>query len=66
MRVLVVVLLSTAVFASAQPKALFYLIENPNSVRSFVEHADKIDIIVPAWYSVDGNGLVWAAPTLES
>ena len=61
MRVLVL-LFSTAVFASAQPKALFYLIENPNSVRSFVEHADKIDIIVPAWYSVDGNGLVWGGP----
>jgi spore germination protein YaaH len=48
--------------AIAQPKALFYLINNPNSVKSFTEHADKIDILVPAWYSVDGNGLVWGGP----
>jgi spore germination protein YaaH len=48
--------------AVAQPKALFYLINNPNSVKSFTEHADKIDILVPAWYSVDGNGLVWGGP----
>ena len=24
--------------------------ENPNSVKSFTDHADKIDILVPAWY----------------
>ena len=41
------------------------MIETPNSVKSFVEHADKIDIIVPAWYSVDGNGLVWGGPNPE-
>ena len=52
--------LSTAVFA--QPKALFYMISNPNSVKSFTDHADKIDILVPTWYSVDGNGLVWGGP----
>jgi len=55
-------LLSTAIFAAAQPKALFYMIETPNSVKSFTDHADKIDILVPAWYSVDGNGLVWGGP----
>jgi spore germination protein YaaH len=57
--------LFTAGLASAQPKALFYMIETPNSVKSFVEHADKIDVIVPAWYSVDGNGLVWGGPNPE-
>jgi len=57
--------LSTALFASAQNKALFYMIETPNSVKSFVSHADKIDIIVPAWYHVDGNGLVWGGPNPE-
>jgi spore germination protein YaaH len=36
--------------------------ENPASVKSFTEHADKIDTLVPAWYSVDGNGLVWGGP----
>jgi spore germination protein YaaH len=53
---------STAILATAQPKALFYMTENPNSVRSFSEHADKIDIVVPTWYHVDGNGLVWGGP----
>jgi len=30
----------------------------PKSVRSFLAHADKIDLLVPAWYAVDGNGLL--------
>ncbi len=55
-------LFATALLAAAQPKALFYMISNPNSVKSFTDHADKIDILVPAWYSVDGNGLVWGGP----
>jgi spore germination protein YaaH len=59
---LLILLLSLATLASAQPKALFYMMETPNSVKSFIEHADKIDILVPAWYSVDGNGLVWGGP----
>jgi spore germination protein YaaH len=54
-----------ATLATAQPKSLFYMIETPNSVKSFAEHADKIDIIVPAWYSVDANGLVWGGPNPE-
>jgi len=45
-----------------QPKALFYLTRDPKSVRSFLAHADKIDILVPAWYSVDANGLVSGGP----
>jgi spore germination protein YaaH len=48
--------------AFAQPKALFYMTTNPDSVKSFTEHADKVDILVPAWYSVDSNGLVWGGP----
>src|SRR5580704_18282578 len=47
---------------SAQPKALFYMIDTPNSMKSFTDHADKIDTLVPTWYSVDGNGLVWGGP----
>src|SRR5215831_7450455 len=58
-------LLSMTAFASAQPKALFYMIETPNSVKSFTAHADKIDILVPAWYQVDGNGLVWGGPNAQ-
>lgn len=60
-RVLVTLLFATSI-ASAQPKALFYMTGNPNSVKSFTEHADKVDILVPAWYQVDGNGLVWGGP----
>jgi len=55
----------SATLASAQPKSLFYMIETPNSVKSFVDHADKIDLIVPAWYSVDTNGLVWGGSNPE-
>ena len=48
--------------AWAQPKSLFYMTTNPDSVQSFTDHADKIDVLVPAWYSVDGTGLVWGGP----
>src|SRR5947209_19831202 len=45
-----------------QPKALFYLTREHKSVRSFLAHADKVDILVPTWYSVDANGLVSGGP----
>src|SRR5581483_3729373 len=44
------------------PTALFYLMETPKSMRSFVEHIDKIDLLVPTWYGVDAQGLVQGAP----
>ncbi len=47
---------------AARPKALFYMTKEPNSVASFLAHANKIDILVPTWYSVDANGLVWGGP----
>jgi spore germination protein YaaH len=47
---------------NAQPKALFYLTDSPDSVRSFFAHERKIDLLVPTWYSVDGDGLVTGAP----
>lgn len=49
-------------FALARPKALFYLTEDPNSIQSFLQHANKIDTLVPTWYSVDATGLVWGGP----
>ena len=55
-------LFASAIFATAQPKSLFYMTDNPGSVKSFIDHADKVDILVPAWYSTDGNGLVWGGP----
>ena len=57
-----IVLLLGATAAQAQPKALFYMTRNPDSVRSFMQHVSKIDIIVPTWYSVDKNGMVWGGP----
>ena len=54
-------LLFVSGFASAgaqNPKALFYLTRSPASVRSFLAHAEQIDILVPTWYSVDQDGLV--------
>jgi spore germination protein YaaH len=56
-----------AIFSSTtahaqQLKALFYMTREPRSVRSFMAHVDKIDILVPAWYGVDGDGLVSGGP----
>src|ERR1700733_13120657 len=62
MKYLLLFLFYSALLAAAQPKALFYMTDNPNSVKSFSEHADKIEILVPAWYSADGNGVVWGGP----
>jgi hypothetical protein len=59
MKRLTLFLFASTMLAAAQPKALFYMTDSPNSVKSFTEHADKIDTIVPVWYGVDGNGLVW-------
>jgi len=56
------VLCACAAAAQAQPKALFYMTQRPDSVQAFLNHADKIDILVPTWYSVDGTGLVWGGP----
>jgi len=54
--------LLSACVVLARPKALFYMTESPESVRSFLAHVNKVDIIVPTWYQVDANGLVWGGP----
>lgn len=46
----------------AAPSALFYMTDTPDSIRSFLAHSGKIDVLVPAWYDVDENGLVTGAP----
>lgn len=43
-------------------RALFYMTERPDSVRSFLQHASKIDIAGPQIYSVNERGVVWGAP----
>jgi spore germination protein YaaH len=47
---------------AAAQKTLFYMQENAASVRSFEQHKDKIDILVPTWYAVNGHGLVSGEP----
>ncbi len=47
---------------STPPKALFYMTDHPSSVRDFLEHQDKVSILVPTWYSVDATGLVYGEP----
>jgi spore germination protein YaaH len=46
----------------SQPKSLFYMTRDPSSVRSFLAHADKIDTLVPAWYTVDSSGFINGGP----
>jgi spore germination protein YaaH len=46
-------------YAAARGKALFHMTEERALVQSFIAHANKIDILVPTWYSVDDTGLVW-------
>ena len=43
-------------------KTLFYMQQNAASVHSFEQHKDKIDILVPTWYAVNGHGLVTGEP----
>ena len=57
-----IAIMAPPLISAAQPKALFYMIDTPGSVKSFADHADKIDTLVPAWYGVDGNGLMWGGP----
>lgn len=62
-RVLVVCLfLLPGLNLGAETKALFYLTARPESVRSFLANADKIDIVVPTVYSADEQGVVWGEP----
>jgi spore germination protein YaaH len=57
-----VVFAATLVSAQSKPVALFYLSSSPDSIRSFFAHSSQIDLLVPAWYAVDENGLVTGAP----
>ena len=59
---LVVLLFFSSTTHAQQPKSLFYMTREPNSVRSFLAHANKIDTLVPAWYIVDSTGLVSGGP----
>lgn len=43
-------------------KTLFYMLSNRASVESFEAHKSQISILVPAWYSVNADGLVAGDP----
>lgn len=48
-----------------QPKSIFYMTREPRSVRAFLAHADKIDILSPNWYALDSSGLLSGGPNPE-
>lgn len=54
--------LAACMTLAAQTKAVFYMTSRPESVRSFLAHADKVDILIPEIYSADEQGLVWGEP----
>ena len=54
--------LAAALPAAAKPLAIFYMTNDPGSVRDFLAHSAQIDLLVPTWYQVDENGLVSGAP----
>src|SRR5438270_7353673 len=57
---------SGAITAEAQQhESIFYMTREPKSVRSFLAHADKVDIVSPNWYSVDASGLLSGGPNPE-
>jgi spore germination protein YaaH len=62
MFLLLVVLAAVAVQAETHQVALFYMTDDPESVRSFLAHSGKIGMLVPTWYSVDATGLVTGGP----
>lgn len=49
-------------FAAGHPVGLFYMTSDAKSIRDFFAHSSQIDLLVPAWYQVDENGLVTGAP----
>jgi spore germination protein YaaH len=59
------ILLLTAAALSAGPKSLFYLTADADGIASFLQHAGKIDILVPTWYNVDPAGGVTGGPNAQ-
>lgn len=59
---LVLYLAAACCLLQARPKSLFYLTNDPAGIQSFLDHASKIDILVPTWYRVDAAGNVSGGP----
>jgi spore germination protein YaaH len=62
MKTLIAFLLMVAAPVYGQTKTLFWMGNGKASVDSFLAHKDKIDIISPTWYQIDGDGLVTGEP----
>src|ERR1700679_1527937 len=60
--VLLLLIAIKPVFAAGHPVGLFYMTSDSKSIRDFFAHSSQIDLLVPAWYQVDENGLVTGAP----
>ncbi len=48
--------------AWARPYAVFYMDDSTAAAASFARHADKVDLLIPTWYEVDGDGLLSGGP----
>lgn len=48
--------------ATKTPRAIFYLMNMQKSYNSFMANVDKVDLVIPTWYGVDGQGLVNGGP----
>jgi spore germination protein YaaH len=55
-------ILLAAANAQAKPVAFYYLTTGTESVRSFLAHYRQIDLLVPTWYEVNEDGLVYGEP----
>jgi spore germination protein YaaH len=52
-------LLAPCAMSAQRPEALWYMVDNEASVRSFLAHADQISIVAPQVYSIDSLGTIW-------
>lgn len=48
--------------AAPAQKTEFWMSNDARSVASFLAHKDKIDVLSPTWYQIDGTGLVTGEP----
>ncbi len=66
-RVLALILILLAGLLATQPgfgqrqklQRLFYYVDKEASYKSLTQHIDQIDIVAPAAFNVDENGVVW-------
>lgn len=49
------------VIAEDKVEHLFYYVDTEQSFKDLRDHADKISIVSPAWYSLDDDGIVWGS-----